>query len=221
MNYKNFSGCDSFLKKLKKHVSEKELIALAMEAGFVYPNNFPIQKIIDIINSGKMPQDDLEDYIWAIYECNYERLQLYSPWVKAFISSIYVHSYKLNQSGVCVQSDYFFLGVKAALQDETGELAGAFLEFINWLNYCVTPDDGYEDQYAWIAWIFLKKIMNEENSNDYKKIINYLSERNYTSEMIDTLDVSTNREDSWWSLFAALQKEISEEALLKKIIFGI
>ncbi len=218
---KKINACEVFLKELKIHIPKFELESLGKEAGFVYPNGFSIENIERILLCEKMPGDDFAEYIWAIYECNYENLERYSPWVRVLVSSVYTYCYKINQAGVSVQSDYFWLGIRAALDDESGNVAKFFFGFIDWLCFSVKPDDGYDDYYSWVSWLCLKKIINDSNCDDYWGVVNELLSREYDHEFIDSMDVSMNRSESWWAIFSEINNfTLTESSSVRKIIFG-
>lgn len=193
-----------FLNFLRIKIDDEEFRLLQSEAGFNAPNEFDVENIKRCVVLGEFPNDDFYEYLWAIYECGWENLRRYSPWMRACIASFYIYCNKRRQGPVEVESDYFLLAIEAALETQKPELPARFLDFIEWLHDSVPAAEGYDDYFALLSWGLLQRMAQTRKEDVLRAVLDVLLNKGYSTERLTELTVSDRGIESWLDLHRRL-----------------
>ncbi len=189
------------------HPSEFDL--LREEGGFAPPNDFPVDRVGQALRARQFPRADWYEYEWAIYECGFEALERCSVSMRAYLAFTYIYCNKRKQWGISIESDFFYALIQSSLSDRW--LADLSLRFIEWLNDCVTADEGYEDYYALLSWLLLRRIRGETADPVVAQVVEALLAKAYTSEQLSALTVSDRNAVSWLELYRRLPGSFDTE----------
>lgn len=211
-----------FLEIVGANISLKEFDLLHSEAGFNAPNNFPIKLIIHPLLNKQFPVKDLYEYEWAIYECGFDCLWDYSAWMKIYLASLYIYCNKRRQWGITIESDYYYLVIKTALEQQAKEieLVSVFLSFVEWLYDWVEADDGYNDYYCLLSWTLLHRLSNSINHKYFRQVVDLLLAKRYSGEELSMLTVSDRGSEAWFGLHQRISHPETLEADFERIIRG-
>ncbi len=209
-----------FLKKLENDIDFDEFTELAAMAGFSDPNNFPIEKITNILETKSFPTEDHYEFLWAIYECGRDELTHMSCPMRIYLASLYVYCNKIYLWGTAIESDYYLIMLNAAIESESGEYE-TLLCFVEWLHDYVQPDEGHDDYFCLLTWIFLQRKARLTNRFEFQKVLTFLEAKQYTQQQLDELTVSDNWRENWLGLSDSLPVVYDVEAeRYTKIIYG-
>ena len=191
-----------FVEVLGDKISLKEFDLLRAEAGFNAPNNFPIGSIIHPLLSKQFPSEDPYEYEWAIYECGFDCLWNYSAWMRTYLASLYIYCNKRRQWGISIESDYYYLVIETALNQQPKEivLVPAFLSFVEWLYDWVEADTGYDDYYCLLTWMLLRRLSGATDHKRFRKVIDLLLAKRYSRQELSMLTVSDRGIEAWFEL---------------------
>jgi len=187
---------------LRDRISDQDFAMLSLEGGFSPPNNFSIHHIEDCVKFEQLPQADHLEYAFAIYECSRERIAILSPYVRVMLSALFVYCHKHTTFGPPVESAYYQLGLEGVFECGSSELSFAYLDFLDWLSQEVTPHDGYESYFCFLAIAYLRAHLGRTDDIEYFVALEALAAKcNTTSEH----ELTVVQEGlSWW-------REISSE----------
>ncbi|ESQ15250.1 MAG TPA: hypothetical protein DDY14_17675 [Chromatiaceae bacterium] len=203
-----------FLQALSERISLGEFDLLGEEGGFTDPNEYiSVEAFAGILEERRYPRNNWYEFQWAIYECDYERLDQYSIWMRLFLASVYVYCNKKKKWGVDVESDFYYSIVLLAIADsESNELASQALSFIEWLHDCVEPDSYYDDYFCLLTWSLLRRLTNSTEHASFSDVMTTLLEKNYSSDRFTELTDSDCGIDAW----SRLNRSIACPESLKK-----
>jgi hypothetical protein len=189
----------AFLQHLARVLDASELERLRGEGGFGPPNDFPIERLAEVLAEREFPNANWYEFLWAIHEVAFERLASFSPALKAYLAALYLYCNKRQLWGLSVESDYYFL-VLTALRDEPDpDLSERFLTFVEWLEDAVPAATGYDDYYALLAWTLLRRLRGETQHASFQPVLDRLLAKNYGREELEALCDSERSIDAWWN----------------------
>lgn len=210
-----------FLTILRRQISAEEFQRLRTEAGFSPPNDFPIQRFVQILERSLFPTTDLMELQWALYECGIDRLREYTPWMKTYAAAVYVYCNKRRQWSVNIESEFYHMVIHTALDPSLcAKLAPPFLSFIEWLSDKVEPDVGYDDYYCLLSWLLLRRGLQRTDDDGFRSIVEALLARQYTTETISMLSVAENNLERWWQLHEQLPCPDRFRSDFERIVLG-
>jgi len=208
-----------FLAKLSNEISGGDLDPLSREAGFLPPVSFDFKKFVYILDRRCFPEEDYIEYSWALSECEFERLRLHGEAVRLFVSSVFLYCNVRQPLGVRVESDFYWLGVDAALRGER-RLGIAFFNFIERL--CSEAERVEDSQWylSSLSLCFLIVGLFPERVRELEERL-ALSEAWVTGRADEDVTNSADRFDLWRATISdiAKSKEVHrslERALPKK-----
>lgn len=209
----------SFLIFLRQLIKDEEFGRLTAEAGFNEPNEFDIDRLRQPLVRSNFPASDFYEYQWAIHECGLDQICSYSPAMQVYLASIYVYCNKRQQWGIRIESDYYYLGISAVLDSPMPELARQFSSFLEWLCECVPSDEGYDDFFALLAWIMLRRIVSPSDSDGILRVVEILLAKGYSDEQLSELTVSSHGMKKWSELHCRLKNGDSTlNSIIERII---
>ena len=211
-----------FLKILSGKIRLDEFDLLRAEAGFSFPNNFSIDAIVGVLLSRQFPSENLYEYEWVIYECEFDRLRRYSAWMKMYLASLYIYCNKRRQWGITIESDYYYLVIETAIdqQPKEKELVPAFLSFVEWLYDWVEADTGYDDYYCLLAWTLLRRLSDSNEHKCFRKVVDFLLDKHYSIQELSELTVSDRGIEAWFELHQRIPCPEVLRADFERIIRG-
>lgn len=212
----------SFLGFIRGRIEWAEFSKLSKEGGFDDPNNFNIEQIIRPLKNGAFPRKNHYEYMWAIYECSVKRLQGYSKSMQIYIASLYIYCNKVQQWGMSVESDFYYLIVNAELSQLDLDEIRQLLIFLEWLHEYVRADHGYDDYFCLLSWTFLRRLIKLTNDKSFQMIATNLMSRNYTKSYLAELSVSEMTPDNWYELHQRIP--FGDSTLFvdwKRVILGV
>jgi hypothetical protein len=212
-----------FLKALHEQIDNDEFALLAKEGGFTDPNKYiSVDEFEQVLASHKFPNNNLYEYIWAIYESGYSRLKQYSTWMQLFLASLFVYSDKRKQWSTSISSDYHYLVLLLAIQNPDSEKIGTFyLSFLEWLESEIKPDIGFDNYYCLLSWLLMRRLTNTVDHPKFLAVLDILEKREYTTEQLETLTVSDRSIESWLKLHSQIPCPNELEERFEQVIFGI
>ena len=205
MNY--ISDNRTFLAGLSNKVGNKDLNLLSQEGGFQPPESFDIKMLGRILDRKCFPEEDYIEYSWALSECGISRLRLHGEAVRLFVSSVFLYCNVRQPLGVRVDSDFYWLGVDAALRGER-RLGIAFFNFIERL--CSEAERVEDSQWylSSLSLCFLIVGLFPERVRELEERL-ALSEAWVTGRADEELTNSVHRFDLWRATISDIAK--SEE----------
>jgi hypothetical protein len=145
-----------FLRLLSKAISPNDFQLLSDEAGFLPPVSFDIEKLRTILRAGSFPLEDLIEYSWALFECEFSRLAAFSDPVRIFVSSVFAHCNFHQPLGTHVESNFYWLGVESTIRSGDHKLSFAFCDFLERLESSNSAGDENQRYFCSLALSFLR-----------------------------------------------------------------
>jgi hypothetical protein len=212
----------SFLEFIGSRLASAELSALSHETGFRDPNDFNVERITQPLLDGEFPKTNHYEYLWALYECEFEGLRKYSNSMKMYLSAIYLYSNKIRQWGTRVESDFYYLVIEAELVRLNPDHVMQFLKFMEWLDVEVEADCGYDDYFFLLSWILLRRLIGLTKDKTFELVAKRLMEKDYARPYyLAELTVSERGASSWFELHQRIPLEISGSHIdYRKAILG-
>ena len=146
----------NFFRALSRDVTISELKLLGTEAGFLPPVSFDFGKVRSILATGKLPSSDFIEYSWALAECEFSRLATYSNSIRIFLSSIFAYCSMREPLGTRLESDFYWLGVEAALHHDNRQVSSAFLDFLERLLLANLNRNDHQEYLCSLSICFLR-----------------------------------------------------------------
>lgn len=211
----------NLLYYVKERLDFGEFSLLGREGGFGGPGELPIEIVQIPLCTGEFPKDRLYDIEWAIYECDIDRIRLYSVWMKIYLAALYVYCNKVRQWGVSVESEYYLMAIEEVI-GEGGEVVDVFLGFIEWLWEVVKPDVGYEDYFCLLSWVMLMRSAESTNSELFDKVVMMLKGKGFGAGDMEALSVAEGWQARWLQLSDRLDPgHRYDRSDYERIIYGV
>lgn len=178
-----------FVDFLAREVDRREITRLAFEGGFGPPNNFPVERLVEILDDQGFPKRDLKEFAWAISETDSKALAKYSLALQIFLLSLHLYCDK-RKSGA--EIDAFYRSSKLLVDSEHSKLVSEFLRFLEWLHDEVPADpiyetcgETYEDYELLLSWLLLRRFMGETDHRNFGGVLDHLLAKRYEPEYLD------------------------------------
>jgi hypothetical protein len=212
------SRTESLLACVRTQITKKELDQFATEAGFVDPNCFDFDNMRRPLRDLSFPLGNHFEYMWAIYECGLPRLLRFSPALRQYVASIYLHCNRQCAWGMTVQGDYYHLLTQATLQNRSSVArVMAWLETLAEVNGA-TQD--FDPRFARFCWVALDNVVRRDSASLQRKEFLRLLREPASPSFVDGLRVCETTAQRWEELYDATWSGLGEDRF-EAVFFGI
>jgi hypothetical protein len=195
------NSAELLLAHLRTQIANAELDQLAMEAGFVDPNQFDFENMRRPLRNLSFPLDNAYEYMWAIYECGLPRLRRFSPPVRQYVASVYLNCSRQCVWGMTVQGDYHYLLTQAALHNRS-----SLVEVMAWLESSAEAAEaaqGADPRFARFSWLTLDNVTQHGAASVRRLECAKLLHEPATPSFMDELNVCETTAQTWKKLYDA------------------
>jgi hypothetical protein len=211
-----------FLREVEESIDRNDLMTFSNEFGFKGPKNLPFERIVEVLDEHRFPSSDRFKYGWTIYECGAKTIATYSEWVRLFVSSIYLYTYKVEPFDGKYDGEFLFLLLEGAMHDDRSKFARLLLLFLEWMYDHVPSGAEYDDYYLLLTWVLLKIQLREAADPAFPSVVSILKNKNYSWDDIrlNTGGLDAQPED-WFALLERLPDvPDADQDVLVRIICG-
>ena len=189
-----------FLALLRNRISVEEVQALRGEPEWGPPNELDFDSIVAPLHNAEFPSAGFYEIEWAIYECGWDSLRLYSAPLRIYLACLYVYCNKRRQWSIVVDSDYFYLAIEAVMGLEQPVSSQQFAGFVEWMSDHVTPDAGYENYYELLSWALMQRVAPTANADTLRAVLGVLLAKDYDPGRLAESTVSDRGVAAWLAL---------------------
>jgi hypothetical protein len=203
------NSAELLLAHLRTQIANEELDRLAMEAGFVEPNQFDFENMTRPLRNLSFPLDNAYEYMWAIYECGLPRLVSFSPPLRQYIASIYLSCNRQCIWGMTVQGDYYYLLTQATLQNRSSLVH--VMAWLETLAESANAAQGFDPRFARFCWVTLDNATHGESASVRRLEFAKLLHEPATPSLMDELNVCETTAETWKELYESTLNAIDED----------
>lgn len=163
---------------------------------------FAVAAAMENFLASGVPEQNAEivRYEWWIHEgIGLDTCSKVDGWVKIYISSLFNYCERLCPF-LDVGGDYYHLIVDAEVRNCSLDRVNLFLMFIEWLDACVEVSPEYENYYALLSWLLLRRLIGGTSEQQFNLVMNNLRSRQYTKEEINSLPYGEKGCNAWFEL---------------------
>ena len=169
------------LTALERLIDSEEIAFFSREGGFMDPNNFPFQNVLNILRSHKFPTAEHFEYGWAIRECGIDQLRRYSPPMRLFAASIYLYCYKVIGFDGNYQGEFFYMLLQGEVEGEGPACAAQLLTFLEWMYEHVPSHEQYSEYDLLLAWSLTAIHLSKTSEPTFARVLLRLRELHYSA----------------------------------------